>query len=170
MGVWITLSACSDSSMDSIDDKPAVQTAGFSGKVSGAFEGEITGPGIVTHLAAREAVLGRRPGYYMIANDTEGKELVITFRIPEGTKPGTYQLVSEDPTEVGEDFEVRVETIEDNTPVSYRLNTEGTLTLEAFPSEADALSDTTISGTFEFETENGAGERVSVKGGFEVLA
>ena len=74
-----------------------------------------------------------RSGYYLIANERGTKDPLVTFRIPASTKSGTYELVAADPMELGENFEVRIESIVGGKLTSFGFNTERTLTLESFP-------------------------------------
>jgi hypothetical protein len=53
--------------------------------------------------------------------------------------------------------------------VSFRSNTEGTLILDSFSSDASQLSDMKVKGKFQFSTENHNGEVVSVNGAFDFL-
>lgn len=155
---------------ESVSEEVKAEQPGFSGKVSGAVEGEISGPGVATYLPPQDTVDGVRAGYYLIANDRGSKELVITFRVPDGTKPGTYDLLAADPMDLGEKFELRVETMVDGTLTSYGFDTKGTLTLEVFPSEGSKLAGSKVQGTFQFETKDAEGEKLSGQGAFEFLA
>lgn len=148
----LLIAACSDSSTDSVSKAPVAEQPGFTGSVSGAVSGEISGPGVATYLPPQDTIDGARPGYYLIANDRGATELLITFRIPAETKAGTYQLVTVDPMELGENFEVRIEGTVDGKPVSFGSKTEGTLTLDTFPADGHTLAGAKIEGSFQFAT------------------
>ncbi|MEX2490132.1 MAG: hypothetical protein WD425_00070 [Nitrospirales bacterium] len=166
----LLIPACSDSSTDSVSKAPVVEQPGFTGNVSGAVSGEISGPGVATYLPPQDTIDGVRPGYYLIANARGTTELLITFRIPAGTKAGTYQLVTVDPMELGEKFEVRIEGTVDGKPVAFGSNTEGTLTLDIFPEDGEKLAGAKIEGSFQFATQAPEGDSLSLSGTFEFLA
>lgn len=172
--IFGVFAGCSDSTIDPVAEESHVGPPGFSATVSGAVNGEVSGPGLVTYLPPKEPsiVSGNRPGYYILANNLstdaiEEREFIITFRIPEGARPGNYTLRPSDPLKVGENFDVQVETVEEGKYSSYQTNTEGTITLENFPPDQNAPKTTTIKGTFQFVTENSEGGRVSVNGAFD---
>ncbi|WNM60023.1 hypothetical protein [Candidatus Nitrospira allomarina] len=115
---------------------------------------------------------GNRPGYYMLFNnlptDTmEGRELVIIFRIPDGARPGHYNLMTPDPLRVGHNFDVQVEAVEQGQSIPYQTNTEGTITLDNFAPDRISPEASRIKGTFQFVAENTVGEKVSVNGAFD---
>jgi hypothetical protein len=166
----LMIAACSDSSTDPVSKAPVVEPPGFTGSVSGAVSGEISGQGVATYLPPQDTIDGVRPGYYLIANTRGATELLITFRIPAETKPGTYQLVAVDPMELGERFEVRIEGTVDGKSVSFGSNTEGTLTLDTFPADGHTLAGANIKGSFQLTTQDPQGESLSVSGAFEFLA
>lgn len=177
---------CTESS---VTDSRRAGQSDFTATVSGAVHGEVSGHGILTYLAPQKTVSGIRPGYYLIGNVIQhaievdppvdrqvdggtppiggARDLVITLRIPEGAELGTYQLVSADPSKIGEEFEARLEAVVGGQPVSFRSNTEGTLTLDSFPPDVDRASATTINGEFRFSAENDNGEMVVVTGAFD---
>ena len=147
---------------------------GFTATVSGAVTDNLSGRGMVTYIAPQDTVSGTRPGYYLVSNVLqdvmEARDWVITFRIPDGTDSGTYQLVSADPMSVGEEFEARLEGSVEQRTVSFRSNTDGTITLDSFPSNVNQLSGATIKGKFRFSAENHQGEAVAVNGEFDFPA
>lgn len=162
-------------------DSSSLREPEFTANVSGAVKGEVSALGVVTYLAPQNTVSGTRPGYYIISNvvlrpkqDTlqnrEVKGLAITLRIPDGTQPGKYELISGDPMNVGEEFEARLEAMVEGRPISFRSNTEGTLTLDSFSPQANGSAEGIINGKFQFNAENNEGEAVSVNGAFDILA
>jgi hypothetical protein len=177
--LWIMLvfTGCSDSTTDSGNEEPTIDRPGFTATVSGAVNGEVSGPGIVTYLPPKERdiVTGNRPGYYlfqMLVNNLPtdsigGREVIIIFRIPDGAQPGNYHLMTPDPLKVGKDFDVQVETVEEGRSIAYQTNTEGTLTLDNFSPDRITPETSAIKGTFQFVTENSDGEQVSVNGSFD---
>jgi len=173
IGILFIISGCTDSSTDPATREPKVDHSGFTASVSGSVNGEVSGGGIVTYLPPKERdpVTGIRPGYFLIANlnpdRTEGKEFIITFRIPDKAQPGNYNLTTPDPLKVGENFDVRVETIEEGKSISYQTNTEGTLTLDNFSPDRTNPDLRNITGTFQFVTENSEGRQISANGTFD---
>lgn len=166
--VLLLVVGCTESSTT---DSVTTEQPGFAATVSGAVKGNLSGPGIVTYIAPQDTVSGIRPGYYLISNVIhdvlEARDWVVTFRIPDGTHSGTYQLVSGNPMNVGEEFEARLEGMVDRQTVSFRSNTDGTLTLDSFPSNASELSGAMIKGKFQFSAENSHGEVAAVNGEFD---
>ena len=139
----------------------------FTTEVSGSIKGKISGPGVITYLPPSEASFGSRPGYFFIADDTGVRELGITFSIPSKTTPGTYQLKSAHPIDIGKEFEVRLDKSTENQTVSFRSNTKGSITLEEFPSDPNKVAGSIVKGTFNLSAENSSGERVTATGAFE---
>ncbi len=163
---------CSDSPKDTTIEEPKVDHPEFTAKVSGAVNAEVVGSGIVTYLGPKERdeVMGNRPGYFLLANingQAAGKKgFTITFRIPEEAQPGNHELMTPDARTVGEHFDVRLERMEEGRLISYHANTDGTITLKNFAPDRTYPNISTITGTFQFVTENNEGERVSAKGTF----
>ena len=141
--------------------------------MSGAVNAEVSGAGIVTYLGPKERdiVTGSRPGYFLMANlnsDVMGERgFTITFRIPAEAQPGNHNLVTSDPLKVGENFNVRVERVEEGKLISYETNTDGTITLNNFSPDRTYPDISNITGTFQFVTENSEGDRISANGTFD---
>lgn len=167
--ILLLVAGCNESPTDIVPEKDPVEQPGFTGSVSGAVRGDISGPGVATYLPPQDTIDGVRTGYYLMANDRGTREILTSFRIPAGTKPGTYELVEADPMELGETFEVRVETLVGGTLGSFGFNTEGTLTLEAFPPDGTKLSGAKIKGSFQFATQDADGEKLSGTGTFQFM-
>jgi hypothetical protein len=167
--VPVVMVGCQESPSDSVPQDSASEQPGFAGKVSGALSGEISGPGVATYIPSQETVTGSRAGYYLIANTRSVKDVLVTFRIPADTEPGTYRLHPRDPMELGENFEVQVDSRIDGLPVSYGFKTEGTVTLETFPADGSKLSGAKVKGSFDFVTEDDEGGSVSAEGTFEFM-
>jgi hypothetical protein len=169
----IVISGCFDSSHDAGSQEPKVDHPGFTASVSGAVNAELSGSGIVTYLGPKERdiVSGNRPGYFLIANINPGgdanKKFTIFFRIPDAAQPGNYNLVTPDPLKVGENFDVRVETLEEGKHIAYHINTEGTIILDNFSPDRTYPSISNITGTFQFVTENSEGAQISANGTFD---
>ena len=115
---------------------------------------------------------GDRPGYFLIANlntNTIGDRGVnMAFRIPDDAQPGNYTLMTQDPLNVGENFDVRVETVQEGKPMTYQMNTEGTINLDNFTPNRTYPDASIIKGTFQFVTENSEGDEVLINGAFDL--
>ncbi|MCA9461984.1 MAG: hypothetical protein KC563_13165 [Nitrospira sp.] len=164
---------CSDSGTAPAGQEPKSEQPGFTAKVSGAVNAEVSGVGIVTYLGPKDRGIetSNRPGYFLIANLnndlTKENKFTITFRIPDKAKPGNHPLVTSDPLKIGEHFEVRVETVEAGKPILYQTNTKGTITLDQFSPDRTSPSISNINGTFQFVTENADGHTISANGTFD---
>ncbi len=171
--ILLVITGCSDSPGETGIEEPKVENPGFTAHVSGAINAEVSGAGIVTYLGTRErnTVTGNRPGYFLIANintDLKGERgFTITFRIPDQAQPGNYTLVTPDPLKLGENFDVRIETLEEGKLIAYQTNTEGTITLNNFSPDRTFPGISNITGTFQFVTENSEGDRISANGTFD---
>lgn len=167
------LAGCYNSSPDEMNQESKTGHPGFTASVSGAVNAEVSGDGIVTYLPPKDQdpMRGLRPGYFLMANlntSTRGDGgLNMAFRIPDRAQPGNYMLKTPDPLKVGENFDVRVETVEGGKPMSYETNTEGTIVLDNFYPDRASPDTSTIKGTFQFVTENPDGDRISANGTFD---
>ncbi|GJL59800.1 MAG: hypothetical protein NPIRA03_26570 [Nitrospirales bacterium] len=167
--ILLLVTGCYELPTEPVSEDADVAQPGFSGKVSGTVKTEISGPGVATYLRSQNTIDGVRSGYYLIANGRGAKDPLVTFRIPAGTKSGTYKLVAADPIELGENYEVQIESNVDGKLTSFGFNTEGTLTLESFPPDGTKLSGAKIKGSFRLVTEDVHGKSLSGKGTFEFL-
>ena len=171
--ILLVITGCSDSPNETEIEEPKVEHPGFTANVSGAVNAEVSGAGIVTYLGPKERdiVTGSRPGYFLMANlnsDVMGERgFTITFRIPAEAQPGNHNLVTSDPLKVGENFNVRVERVEEGKLISYETNTDGTITLNNFSPDRTYPDISNITGTFQFVTENSEGDRISANGTFD---
>ena len=153
-------SACDDAKIS------AVSTSNFVAELSGAVTGQVSGPGLIRFLPPIDANFGYRPGYFFVADDSGVRDLGITFMIQAKTQPGTYQLVSAHPMDSGKEFEVRIDWSVGNRTNSFQLNTEGTITIEAFPDD-DNVAGHRVMGRFDFSTHDRSGKEVACKGQFD---
>jgi len=157
----VSISACDS------PESGSIESGNFLAEVSGAVVGQVSGPGIIRFLPASEVNFGTRPAYFFVADDAGVRKLGITFAIPANTRPGTYRLVSVHPMDVGREFEVRVDWSVGDRTESFELNTKGTITIEAFPSDPDSLSKGRVMGSFDFSTQNRNGQKVMGQGSFD---
>lgn len=140
--------------------------SGFSAEVSGATMSRVTGPGLIRFVPASSANVGLRSGYFFVADDSGVRELGITFTLPANAQPGTYELVSATPMDIGTSFAVRVDWSQGNRTESFQLETEGTITLKAFPKDGDLVGQSVV-GSFEFSTQDRTGQQIRSKGSFD---
>jgi hypothetical protein len=68
---------------------------------------------------------------------------------------------------MGKNFDVEVERMEGGKLISYKNNTEGTLTLVDFSPDRTFPEISHIKGQFQFVTESNEGEKISAHGDFE---
>jgi hypothetical protein len=54
--------------------------------------------------------------------------------------------------------------------LSFETNTSGFLDLTAMPDDETSVSGSEVAGSFEFETEDRTGEKITVKGTFSFKA
>jgi hypothetical protein len=157
----VLISACDES-------KNSSATADtFVAEISGAVTGRVSGPGLIRFLPPSDANFGPRPGYFFVADDSGVRELGITFTIPANTQPGTYQLVSAHPMDAGKEFEVRVDWSVGNRTESFQANTEGTITIEAFPNDGNNVAGRRVTGSFDFSTQDRNAREITAKGSFD---
>ncbi|HNP61429.1 MAG TPA: hypothetical protein PKM72_11360 [Nitrospirales bacterium] len=169
----LVIGGCSNATTDTASEEPKANQSGFTASVSGSVDGEVSGAGVATYLPPKERdpVTGSRPGYFLVANlnsdGTEEREFLFIFRIPDKAEPGDYDLVTPNPLNVGENFDVQVEMVEKGESISYQTNTVGTITLENFAPEPTDSGNSNITGTFQFVTENSEGDQISATGTFD---
>lgn len=160
----LALVACTETpSSTNVSATGAAGRPGFEATIKGAYEGEVSGRGVLELLP--EAGLEKR-GYYFLADGKALRPHGITFVLPRGTGPGAHALESPSPLDVGTVPSVRVDRDLGNAVASADRNTSGTLELTAFPDDEGELSGAEVSGRFEFATETAKGERITVKGRF----
>ena len=140
--------------------------SGFSATITGAYEGKVSGKGTLQFLA--NAGFDRK-GYYFLADGQGIRPHGITFIIPRGLSVGKHALKNPSPLEIGQVLSVRVDRDLNNATVSSQSNTVGFLQLLTFPSEETKLKGTTVSGNFEFITEDSKGQKISVQGKFNFV-
>lgn len=145
----------------------SLEEGGFAAEVTGAVTGKVSGPGLIRFLPTGETSFGARPGYFFIADDSGVRDLGVTFTIPAEVRPGTHDLVSAPPLDVGKEFEVRVDHSLADVTDSFERETEGTITIEAFPDSPDDLSGSRVKGSFQFSTRDSKGREIKASGSFD---
>lgn len=146
----------------------AATASNFVAEVSGSITGQVSGPGLIRFIPPSDTGFGPRPGYFFVADDSGVRDLGITFTIPANTQPGTYQLVSAHPMDSGK-FEVRVDRSVGNRTQSFQLNTQGMITLEAFPNDGIKVTGSRVIGNFDFSTQDPNGREITAKGTFDFI-
>ena len=145
------------------------QKVAFSAEITGVFEGNVKGPGIIQYVPPAKTSSGDIPGHYLIADDTGLRDfgvIGVTITLPITAQPGKQDLVSAQPFDVGKYYEVCVDRAFVHRVISYSQNTKGSLTLISFPNAPEVIAGSEISGSFEVSTENSEGKRVKVLGRF----
>lgn len=161
LAVSVLISACDDTKVSS------AAASNFVARISGAVTGQVSGPGLIRFLPPSDVSFGVLRGYYFIADDSGVRELGITFTIPDKSLLGTHQLVSAHPMDSGKEFEVRVDRSVGNRTESFQQNTEGTITIQAFPNDSNNIAGSHIMGSFEFTTQTRNGPVITGKGAFD---
>jgi hypothetical protein len=143
-----------------------LSASGFSAVISGAYEGKVSGKGTLQFLA--NAGFDRK-GYSFLADGRGLRPHGITFMIPRGLSVGKHELKNPSPFDMGQVVSVRVDRDLGNATVSSQSNTVGFLHLQSFSSKENEPNGSTISGNFEFTTEDSQGEKIAVRGQFEFI-
>lgn len=140
---------------------------GFEAVVTGAFDGRVTGKGVLKLLPTAGF---HRQGYYFLADGRGVRPVGVTFVLPRGVVPGKYALTSPSPLAIGTVASVRLDRDLGKSVLSFQRNTSGFLILTAFPGDKAGSGASEVTGSFAFETEDAKGKRVSVKGRFSFKA
>jgi hypothetical protein len=141
--------------------------SGFSADISGAYEGTVSGKGTLQFLA--NAGLDRQ-GYFFLADGRGIRPHGITFILPRGLSAGRHELKNPSPLEIGTVSSVRVDRDQGNATVSSQSNTVGFLHLQSFPPQGKQLQGSSVSGNFEFTTEDSKGKKIVVRGQFDFVS
>ena len=138
--------------------------AGFQAVITGAYEGEVSGAGVLKFLPDAGF---ERQGYFILSDGQGIRPYGVTFVLPRGSTPGRYALESPSAFDVGTVPSVRVDRDMGDSVLSSEKNTSGVLDLIAFPEDEKSLGGSDVRGRFEFETEDPKGRRVGVTGSFD---
>lgn len=162
------LSSCDDTPSDGEAAlAPATEAAGFEAVITGAYEGKASGSGVLQFLPAAGF---ERQGYYFLADGQGIRPHGVTFVLPGGIGPGIYRLESPSPFDIGSVPSVRVDRDMGDAVVSADQRTSGFVELTGFPDDAAGLAEASVTGNFEFETENVDSEKITVSGVFSFKA
>lgn len=168
--VLLALAGCRFERRSNEGRDPPAGPAGFRADISGAVHGRIVGPGVVRYLPPADVVMGRRPGYYFIADDAGLRELGVTFTVPLGATEGSHALVSVSPLEIGTVFAVRADRSTGNQTHSFDMGSSGTIELLDFPDAPGDLPGHRIAGNFDFTARDSDGNPISASGTFDFTA
>jgi hypothetical protein len=136
---------------------------GFESSISGAYQGQVRGGGTLKFLANAGF---KQQGYYFLADGQGVRPFGVTFVLPRGIGRGKHSLKSPSPLDIGTLPSVRVDRDLGASVASADRKTSGFLNLTAFPRDERTLVGARVQGSFEFETESVAGERIKVTGWF----
>lgn len=137
--------------------------AGFDAAITGAYEGAVSGDGVLVLLP--QAGFNKQ-GYFFLADGRGIRPHGVTFVLPRGLAPGKHQLNSPSALAIGTVPSVRVDRDMKDKVLSSGMNTTGFLDLTAFAGDASKLSGSLVAGSFEFETADANGRKITVKGKF----
>ena len=155
----LVLVACNETpSSTNVSASGAAGRPGFEATITGAYEGEVSGRGVLELLP--EAGFEKR-GYYFLADGQGLRPHGITFVLPRRTGPGVHALESPSPLDIGTVPSVRVDRDLGNAVASADRNTSGTLELTATADsqdEAVVLVNTFAEQVVMFIDERGAAQ------------
>ena len=158
------LASCDEGASQTETSEPARDEAvGFEVVIAGAYDGEVRGAGVLKLLP--EAGFDKQ-GYFFLSDGQGIRPHGVTFVLPRGLAPGTYELASPSPLALGTVPSVRVDRDMGDAVLSSDRNTAGTLELAAFPDNEANLSGSDVTGSFQFETEDPEGRKIAVTGSF----
>ena len=168
--LWLglILPSCDETASESGSDGAAQsKDAGFEAVITGSYEGEVSGPGVLVLLP--EAGFEKR-GYFFLSDGQGIRPHGVTFVLPRGLATGKHALESPSPLDIGTVLSVRVDRDMGDSVLSFETNTSGFLDLTAMPDDETSVSGSEVTGSFEFETEDRTGEKITVKGTFSFKA
>lgn len=159
-----TLLSC-DETPSSVEKRitPKPEKVGFEAAITGAYEGEVSGNGVLVLLS--EAGFEKQ-GYFFLSDGQGIRPHGVTFVLPRGLVVGKHTLESPSPLDIGTVPSVRVDRDVGSGVVSAAKNTSGFLEITSFPEDEGRLTGSDVAGHFEFQSENSKGETVRVTGTF----
>ena len=160
----LILPSCDDASTQAENSASSEsQDAGFEAVISGAFEGQVSGNGVLVFLPQGGF---DKQGYYFLADGQGVRAHGVTFILPPGLTAGKHELASPAPLDIGTVPSVRVDRDMGDSVASSDRNTTGFMDLTAFPNDVSEMSGADVAGSFAFETEDAKGQVIAVKGTF----
>jgi hypothetical protein len=156
--------SCDEASSPAESPEPSsTNDVGFEAAITGSYEGKVSGIGVLVFLPDAGF---EKQGYFFLADGQGIRPHGVTFVLPRGIAPGKHKLESPSPLDIGTVLSVRVDRDMGNSTLSSEKNTSGVLDLIAFPADENKLSGSDVAGSFEFETEDLGGQKITVKGNF----
>lgn len=140
---------------------------GFAASIAGSYAGEVSGAGALVFLPQAGF---EKQGYFFLADGRGIRSHGVTFVLPLETTPGRYSLESPPPMDIGTVASVRVDRDMGDAVLSAEKNTTGYRDLVAFPGDGNAVSGAPVQGSFDFDTEDKMGQRITVQGEFSFTA
>jgi hypothetical protein len=168
----ILILVCLASVLPSCDETPSeagsrerskTKDVGFEATITGSYEGEVSGLGVLMFLPEGGF---EKQGYFFLSDGRGVRPHGVTFVLPPGLTPGKHKLESPPPLSIGTVPSVRVDRDMGDAVLSSEKNTSGFLDLTVFPDGQNELSGSDVAGSFEFETEDLKGQKITVKGDF----
>ncbi len=163
--IWLSYDE-TPSQAESPGDFPAKEI-GFEAVITGTYDGEASGTGVLVLLPDAGF---EKQGYFFLSDGQGIRPHGVTFVLPRGLTTGKHTLESPSPFDVGTVLSVRVDRDMGDSVLSSEKNTSGFLDLIAFPDDENNLSGSDVTGSFEFETEDPKGQKITVKGTFSFKA
>lgn len=172
LGIRILFLACLAMILPSCDEKTSraesyeasqSKDVGFEAVITGSYQGEVSGTGVLMLLP--EAGFEKQ-GYFFLSDGQGIRPHGVTFVLPRGLTPGKHMLENPSPLDVGTVPSVRVDRDMGDSVLSSGKSTSGFLDLIAFPDDENRLSGSAVKGSFEFETQDPKGQKITVKGTF----
>ena len=121
--LWLGLSlaSCDETPSEAERDEASQSTnAGFEAVIAGAYEGEVSGAGVLVLLP--DAGFEKR-GYLFLSDGQGLRPHGVTFVLPRGLAPGEYALESPSPLAIGSAPSVRVDRDMGDSVLSSETNT-----------------------------------------------
>ena len=141
--------------------------AGFQATITGSYEGEVSGNGVLILLPVAGFA---EKGYFFLADGRGLRPHGVTFILPRAITPGRHELTSPSPLDIGTLPSVRVDRDTGAAIIAADRNTTGFLELTAFPADESKLAGSDVAGKFAFVTENAEGRKIDVTGTFSFEA
>jgi len=158
----LILPSCGETPSGAESPQPSKnEDVGFEAVITGSYEGEVSGTGVLVLLPDGGF---DRQGYFFLSDGQGIRPHGVTFVLPRGLGPGKHELESPSPLSIGTVPSVRVDRDMGDSVLSSEKNTSGFLDLTAFPDDESRLSGAEVSGSFELETEDLKGRKITVSG------
>ena len=168
--LWLglILSSCDETASEPESDAAAQsKDVGFEAVITGSYEGEVSGLGAFVFLPEGGF---EKLGYFFLSDGQGLRPHGVTFVLPRGLAPGKHDVESPSPLDIGTVVSVRVDRDIGDSVLSFETNTSGFLDLIAMPDDETSVSGSEVVGSFQVETEDWTGAKITVKGKFSFKA